>query len=107
MNALRKNRWFVLFGLFAALAIGFFASNAEASGCRGYGFSYASYAPKYCYTPTYGAYPSYPSYGAYYDYSCYLPAVQHCATPYCYPVTSYDCYGRPYVVWQTGYNAVR
>jgi hypothetical protein len=104
MNALRKTRWFVLFGWFAALAIGFSASKAEASGCHGYGFSYASYSPKYCYTPTYCAYPSY---GASYDYSCYLPAVQSYATPYCYPVTSYDCFGHPYVVWQTGYNAIR
>jgi hypothetical protein len=106
MNALRKTRWFVLLGSLAALAIGFTASNAEASGCHGYGFSYASYSPKYCYTPTYCAYPSYPSYGACYDYSCSLPAVQYYAKPYCYPVTSYDCYGRPYAAWQTGYNTV-
>jgi hypothetical protein len=107
MLAFRTSRWFVLFGLLTVLALGFDASEAEAGGCHSYGFSYASYAPKCThYTPTYCAYPSYGNYGACYEYSCNLPAVQYCAKPYCYPVTSYDCFGRLVVVWQTGYNTV-
>jgi hypothetical protein len=106
MNSLRTTRWFVVFGLLAVLAVGFAAPSAEASGCHGYGFGYSYYTPKYhSYSPTYCAYPSYANYGCY-DYSCYLPAVQYCAKPYSYPVTSYDCFGRPSVVWQTGYNTV-
>jgi hypothetical protein len=105
MNALRTTRWFVVFGLFVVLAVGFAAPSAVASGCHGYDFNYSSYSPKYCnYSPTYCAYPSYANYACY-DYSSYLPAVQYCAKPYSYPVTSYDCFGRPYVVWQTGYNS--
>ena len=101
MNAFRKIRFLALVGLLTLVVLGIGAANAEAGGkCHygGYGSSYSSYCN---YTPSYCSYPTYNycNYGSY-DYSCYYPKT--CS----YPVTVFDCYGRPYTVWQTGYGSV-
>ncbi len=94
MNAFRTTRVLALVGLLALVLFGIGAATAEAGGCHygGYGFRHVSYSPSYC---------SYPSYSySNYDYGCYYPRT--CS----YPVTAFDCYGRPYTVWQTGYGSV-
>src|SRR5262245_36038956 len=102
MKTVRKISLLVLVAFVAVFALGSFTSSAEAGGCHSYGYS--SYSPsfKYCdynsYKPyCYGDY-CYPSYT-----SCYYPTY-NCVKPINYPVTYYDCYGRPYVVWQTSYS---
>ena len=95
MNAFRKIRTLALVSLFVLGLLGIGVGTADAGGCHygGYGFHHVSYSPSYCsYTPSY----SYSNY----DYSCFYP--KSCS----YPVTVYDCYGRPYTVWQTGYGNV-
>jgi hypothetical protein len=107
MNALRHTRLFVLVGLLAVIVLGLSATSAEAGG---YGFktfyspSYCNYTPTY-YTASYCTYPNYCNYGTY-NYGCYTPAVNYCPGPYCYPVTTYDCYGRPSVAWNTSYSTI-
>ncbi len=99
MNAFRKIRVLALVGLLTVVVLGLGAATAEAGGgCHygGYGGKYISY--KSCYYPS-DNYCSYPSYNyCNYDYGCY---------PYTcnYPVATFDCYGRPYTVWQTGYGS--
>jgi hypothetical protein len=99
MNAFRTTRMFALIGLLTLVVLGLGAATADA-GCHGsYGFgsSYCNYSPSYCnYGSSYCYTPSYCNY----DYSCFYP------TTCSYPVTVYDCFGRPYVVWKTGYNSV-
>jgi hypothetical protein len=89
MNAFRKIRILTLVALLALVVFGIGAATAEA----GYhcGYKYASYSPSYCYYPSYNY--------CNYDYSCFYPKCS-------YPVTVYDCFGRPYTVWQTGYGSV-
>jgi hypothetical protein len=76
------------------LAIAIAATSAEAGGyCTSYGHYSASY-PSISYrslnTTYYGAHSYWPAYRV--------------ARPISYPVTYYDCYGRPYVVLQTTYS---
>jgi hypothetical protein len=98
MNAFRKIRMLVLVLMVALVVVGLAAASAQASGnCHGS----TKFFNTSCYYPSY---PSYANYGAF-NYSCFTPAVAYCATqPYCFPVTMYDCYGRPYIVWQTSYG---
>src|SRR3990172_942747 len=93
MNAFRKIRVLALVGLLALVVFGIGAATAEAGGCHrgGYSSSYCSY-PSYNYC-NYGSYCNY-------DYSCFYPKT--CS----YPVTVFDCFGRPYTVWQPGYGGV-
>jgi len=93
MNAFRKTRVLALVGLLTLVVFGLGAATADA-GCHNYK-SYCSYSPSYCSTSY-----CYPSYNyCNYDYSCYYP------TSCSYPVTVFDCYGRPYTVWKTGYGS--
>ncbi len=110
MNAFRKASVIVLVMLVAVIALGVFESSAQAGGgCHNYGGGgYKCYTPTYCNYGSYGNYSScygnscyYPT--SCYDYSCYYPTYQ-VAKPIHYPVTQYDCYGRPQVVWQTNYT---
>jgi hypothetical protein len=88
MNALRKTRLFVLFAFVAVLAVSLTAAPANAGGCHSYSF--------------HSSYPSYCNYGSY----CYQPVVKYVVKPITYPVTQYDCYGQPYVIWKTTYQTV-
>jgi hypothetical protein len=99
MNAFRKIRVLALVGLLALVVFGIGAASAEAGGKCHYG----GYSSSYCYTPNYYKTCYYPSnnwcnYGYGYDYNCFYPKTCN------YPVTTYDCYGRPFTVWQTGYG---
>jgi hypothetical protein len=102
MNAFRKVSLFVLVAFVAVFAVGVLSSSAEAGGCHssGYGGSYSSYSSygtskPYCYGGS--CYPS--------TYTSYYPTYNYnCVKPVSYPVTYYDCYGHPYVVWQTSYS---
>jgi hypothetical protein len=87
MNAFRKTSFVVLLAFAAVLALGVFQSSAEAGGCHSH---------------SYGSYPSY-SYANYGSYS-YWPTTYNYYKPVSYPVTHYDCYGQPYVIWQTSYS---
>lgn len=98
MNALRKVRVLALVALLVVVVFGIGTASAEAGGKCHYG-GYGGYSSSYCYTPTYYKSCYYPSYDyCNYDYSCYYP--KFCS----YPVTTYDCFGRPYTVWQSGYG---
>jgi hypothetical protein len=100
MNAFRKSSLFVLFGFVALLALSLTATTAEAGGChKGYGF-HKSYGH---HSVSYPSYPSVYNHNACYGPSCYWPTYQ-VAKPISYPVTYYDCYGQPYIVWQTSYS---
>jgi hypothetical protein len=103
MNAFRKASVVVLVMLVAVIALGVFESSAQAGGgCYNYGGGYKCYTPSYTnYSSCYGNSCYYPT--SCYDYSCYYPTYQ-VAKPINYPVTQYDCYGRPYVTWQTNYT---
>jgi hypothetical protein len=101
MNAFRTIRTLSLILLVALLAINLTATSATAGG--------NCYSPKYCGPSYYSSnycYPTYTNYCNYgFDYSCFQPAVSYCAPQqYCFPVTTYDCYGRPTIVWQTSYG---
>lgn len=94
MNASRKSILLAATLLIAALAIGMTASSAEA-GNHGYHNVHKIHS---------FGYPSYfGNYSSYYGHSCYWPTYQ-VVKPISYPVTYYDFYGRPYVVWQTSYS---
>lgn len=107
MNAFRKTSLLVLVAFVAVLALGVFESSAEAGGCHSSGYGGGSYS-SYCNYGNYGNYSScyggscYPA--SCYSGSCYWPTTYQCVKPVSYPVTFYDCYGRPYVVWQTSYS---
>jgi hypothetical protein len=120
MNAFRKISLIVLVAFVAVFALSAFDSVAEASNGHS-GSNYKScYSPSHCnYSPSYCNYsncytPSYCNYGSCYDYSscygsscyntCYYPTNYQCIKPISFPVTVYDCYGRPSVVWQTSYS---
>jgi hypothetical protein len=45
-------------------------------------------------------------YRAHYWPARYQPIVKYSVTPVSYPVTYYDSFGQPYVVWQTIYRSV-
>jgi hypothetical protein len=92
MNACRKARLFVLLGLVAVLALGLSVAPAEAGGHHVHKFHHVSY-------------PKYVNYGHYCP-TAYQPIVKYVVKPISYPVTHYDCYGQPYVVWQTSYQTV-
>lgn len=100
MNAIRKFRVLALVALLAVAVLGVGAATAEAGG----GCHYGGYGGYKCYYPSYNycSYPTYNycNYGYGYDYSCYYPKTCN------YPVTSFDCYGRPSTFWQTGYGSV-
>jgi hypothetical protein len=89
MNVFRKISLVVLVALVVVVAFGVLGSSAEAGGHgHGHHHHHGHFHVKY---------PSYINYGAYW------PTYQY-VKPVSYPVTYYDCYGRPYVVWQTSYN---
>jgi hypothetical protein len=90
MSASRKARFFVLFGLVAAMVIGLSVSSADA-GCHSYG--------------GYG-HGGYNIHVAHYQPVHYQPIVKYIQKPYVYPVLLYDCYGQPYYSWQTSYSTV-
>ncbi|MEX2308234.1 MAG: hypothetical protein WD738_11605 [Pirellulales bacterium] len=95
MNAFRKFRLVILFGLVAALALGVSVATAEAGGHHTF----------YKFHNVHSSYPSHCNYGHYYP-TLYQPMVNYVVKPYSYPVTLVDCYGQPYVVWQTSYQSV-
>ena len=100
MHAFRKTSFVVVLGFVVLIAFGLAATTAEAGGCHhGYGF-HSSYR---IHNVGYPSYFNYSSYTSCYGPSCYLPTYQ-VAKPVSYPVTFYDCYGRPYIVWQTSYS---
>jgi hypothetical protein len=94
MSVLRNTALLVLVACVAVLAVGVLPSSAQAGGCHGYGYS--SYYPSWNHA-------SYSNYDCYHGH-CYWPATYHTVKPISYPVTYYDCYGLPYVVWQTSYS---
>jgi hypothetical protein len=102
MNAFRKTRTIALVGLVALLTLGSLTTPAQAGkpfcdvySCRDRAFYgntlhfypnaglCGNYSANYCVTQP-----------------CFRPFTS-CLTPVCYPVTHYDCFGRPYVVYRT------
>jgi hypothetical protein len=86
MNAFRKIGLVVLIALVAVFALSLLESSAVAGGHHGHGHHHHGHF-----------------HVKYLDYGAYWPTYQY-VKPISYPVTYYDCYGRPYVVWQTSYN---
>jgi hypothetical protein len=97
MNAFRKTSLFVLVAFVAVLALSVFPSSAEAGGCHSSGYGGGIYS-------SYSNYGNYGNYSSCYGGNCYWPTTYQYVKPVSYPVTFYDCYGRPYVVWQTSYS---
>jgi hypothetical protein len=91
MNAFRKSRLFVLVGLLAVLAIGLSAAPAEAGNHHNFHKSHHVGHKHF-------------HHGHYWGH--YQPTLKYVVKPISYPVTYYDCYGQPYVVWQTSYQTV-
>jgi hypothetical protein len=89
MKRVRKISLFVLVAFVAVFALSAFTSSAEAGGCHKY---YPTYSYGHVHKHIDYHYPV--SYWPTYDY----------IKPISYPVTYYDCYGHPYVVWQTSYS---
>jgi hypothetical protein len=102
MNALRKFCAAILLSSLSVLALGAFAAPAQAGQpyCGPYG---CHKTPVYCNTLHF--YPTSGLCGNYCRTTTCLPTYNCCPKPTCYPVTLYDCFGRPYVVYQTGYSA--
>jgi hypothetical protein len=94
MNAFRNIRALILFGLLAVPALSLGPAPAQAGGLH------KLHSPK-----VHSVYPSY-FHHAHYCPNVYQPIVKYVVRPYSYPVTLVDCYGRPYVVWQTAYRTV-
>jgi hypothetical protein len=95
MNAFRKVSLFVLVAFVAVFAVSALSSSAEAGGCHSYGHG-SSYSSYHNHGHHLHRYPvSHASY--------YWPTYDY-VKPISYPVTYYDCYGHPYVVWQTSYS---
>lgn len=88
MNAFRGISLVILVAIVAVFAVGVLGSSAEA-GQHGHGHHHHGHF-----------HLTYPSYV---DYGTYWPTYQS-VKPISYPVTYYDCYGRPYIVWQTSYT---
>jgi len=100
MNGFRKVGLFVV-AVVIVVALGAFSSSAEAGGHYSSGHK-SFYSPGHFH---YGGYSNYGScYGGNYYTSYYLPTSYTYIKPVSYPVTVYDRYGRPYVVWQTSYS---
>ena len=88
MNAFRKISLVVLVAIVAAFAVGALNSTAQAGGhCHSY-HNVGHY------------HVNYPSHV---NYATYWPTYEY-VKPISYPVTYYDCHGRPYVVWQSSYT---
>lgn len=92
MNAFRRSRLIVLLGLVAVLALSLSVATAEAGGHKHF-HKFHHFGHKQFH------------YGHYWP-THYQPIVKYTVKPISYPVTYYDCYGQPYVVWQTTYNTV-
>jgi hypothetical protein len=87
MNAFRKAGLAVVITLVAVLALGVIQPSAEAGGHNHHGHHFHhGHHHHVKFYPTY-----------------YWPTYNY-VKPVSYPVTYYDCYGRPYVVWQTSYS---
>lgn len=97
MNAFRKIRFAVLLGSLSVLALGTIAAPAKAG--HGYCGSYG-YSGPYC------NYATTAFYGAYYRTAPCWPTYNYCVRPVSIPVTVYDCYGLPHVVYQTSYSTL-
>lgn len=100
MNGFRKIGLFFV-AVVIVVALGAFQSSAEAGGHHSSGH-------KSFHSPSHFNYGGFSKYGSCYGGNCYtsyyLPTSHACIKPASYPVTVYDCYGRPYVVWQTSYS---
>jgi hypothetical protein len=92
MNAFRKASLVFVVALVAVFALGAFQSSAEAGGHNHHGHNHHGHHFHHGHHHHVKYYPSH--YWPTYDY----------VKPASYPVTYYDCYGRPYVVWQTSYS---
>jgi len=102
MNAFCKLRT-VLFGSVAVLALSFFAAPALAGGphCKPHvcNNSYSSYLC--CHTLR--CYPKVGCYGNSYHTTCY-PSCFTYVKPAFYPVTVYDCFGCPHIVYRKSFT---
>ena len=100
MTASHKLRAAILLGALAVLALGTFVTPAQAG--QPFGNTYCR--DRAVFGNTLQFYPTTPFYGNYYRTTRCLPSYNFCPKPVCYPVTLYDCFGRPYVVNQSGYS---
>jgi hypothetical protein len=104
MNAFRKIRLAVLLVSLSVLALAAAAPAKAGNHCGPHGCYPTSYCSTYsCYPGFYGSYcrtvPYCPTYN-------YCPTYSYCLKPICSPVTVYDCYGLPHVVYQTSYSTL-
>jgi hypothetical protein len=93
MNAIRRIRFAALLGSLSVLALIAVAAPAKAGhGHHGHGHHH------------FGLYSSYPT--ALYDSHCHTTPYIYTLKPIYYPVTTYDCFGHPHIVYQTGYTTL-
>jgi hypothetical protein len=101
MNALRKLSAAILLGSLSLFALGALAAPAHAA---------QPFNDIYCrdhvvYGNTLQYYPTTSLYRSYYRTAHSLRTYSFFPQPVCYPVTLYDAFGRPYVVYPTSYSA--
>jgi hypothetical protein len=102
MNAVRKFRSLILVSSLALLTLGMHAAPAQAA----YPFGNAYCRDNAVFGNTLHFYPTTPVYRKVYRTTYCFPTYNRCVTPVLYPVTLYDSFGRPYVVYQTSYTAL-
>ena len=87
-----------------ALTLSVFSAPARA----GYPFNNGYCREHACYGNTLQFYPTAPVLSCYRRTTLLVPTYNVCIARPCYPITVFDSFGRPYVVYQTGYaNFVR
>jgi hypothetical protein len=91
MNAFRKTSLIVLVALVAIVAVGACQSSAVAGGHNHLKFHHSFHLGHH-HGHLHTVYPRYVNYN------------WRAAKPLVVPVTYYDCYGRPYIVWTTNYS---
>ena len=98
MNAFRKNRLFVLFASVAVLALGLSVAPADAGNHKHGHHGHGHHGHNFHHVKHFNHGHFYPKF--------HQPLVKYVVKPISYPVTQYDCYGQPYVIWQTSYQTV-
>jgi hypothetical protein len=100
MNALRKLSAALLIGSLSLVALGTLAAPAHAG--KPFGDIYCR--DRVVYRNTLQYYPTTTLYRANFRTTTYLPTYNFRVRPVSFPVTLYDSFGRPYIVYSTSYS---
>jgi hypothetical protein len=98
MNAFRKTSLVVLVALLAIVAVGVFQSSAIAGG-HNHNHHNNNHHKHHNFHHSF-----HHGHHGHFHYPKYVNYHWQYAKPVLVPVTHYDCYGQPYIVWQTNYS---